>query len=79
MERQESVMKKSEIRKIDEDFGMGVGTPLGVDQGIPYGGDGKAVYPCYMGMTSRFRFCRKECYWIWKYIVSKKKKEETQT
>ena len=36
-----------------EDFGMGVGAPLGADQGIPYGGDGKAVVPCYMGCTSR--------------------------
>lgn len=39
---------------LDEDFGMGVGAPVGADQGIPYGGDGKAVVPCYMGMTSRF-------------------------
>lgn len=39
---------------LHEDFGMGVGAPLGADQGIPYGGDGKAVVPCYMGMTSRF-------------------------
>lgn len=38
---------------INEDFGMGVGAPVGADQGIPYGGDGKAVVPCYMGMTSR--------------------------
>src|SRR5574344_1816465 len=36
-----------------EDFGMGVGAPIGADQGIPYGGDGKAVVPCYMGCTSR--------------------------
>ena len=35
-----------------EDFGMGVGAPIGADQGIPYGGDGKAVVPCYMGCTS---------------------------
>ena len=39
---------------VNEDFGMGVGAPVGADQGIPYGGDGKAVVPCYMGMTSRF-------------------------
>ena len=39
---------------LTEDFGMGVGAPVGADQGIPYGGDGKAVVPCYMGMTSRF-------------------------
>lgn len=45
-------MLKSE--QMNEDFGMGVGSPLGADQGIPFGGDGKAVVPCYMGMTSRF-------------------------
>jgi len=38
---------------VNEDFGMGVGAPVGADQGIPYGGDGKAVVPCYMGMVSR--------------------------
>lgn len=29
--------------KINEDFGIGVGAPLGADQGIPCGGDCKAV------------------------------------
>lgn len=38
---------------VNEDFGIGVGAPVGADQGIPYGGDGKAVVPCYMGCTSR--------------------------
>lgn len=47
-------MLKSNIRELDEDFGISIGAPLGADQGIPYGGDGKAVAPCYMGMTSRF-------------------------
>lgn len=47
-------MLLSEILKIDEDFGIGVGAPLGADQGIPFGGDGKAVVPCYMGTYSRF-------------------------
>lgn len=47
-------MLLSEISKIDEDFGIGVGAPLGADQGIPFGGDGKAVVPCYMGTYSRF-------------------------
>lgn len=47
-------MIKSKMIELDEDFGIGVGAPLGADQGIPYGGDGKAVAPCYMGMTSRF-------------------------
>lgn len=28
---------------IAEDFGIGVGAPLGADQGIPMGGDCKAV------------------------------------
>jgi len=47
-------MIKSEFNELVEDFGIGVGAPLGADQGIPYGGDGKAVAPCYMGITSRF-------------------------
>jgi len=47
-------MIKSKMNELDEDFGIGVGAPLGADQGIPYSGDGKAVFPCYMGMTSRF-------------------------
>lgn len=47
-------MLLSEVLQLDEDFGMGVGAPVGADQGIPYGGDGKAVVPCYMGMNSRF-------------------------
>lgn len=42
------------LSELNEDFGMGVAAPLGADQGIPFGGDGKAVVPCYMGMTSRF-------------------------
>ena len=28
---------------LNEDFGIGVGAPLGADQGIPHGGDCKAV------------------------------------
>ncbi len=47
-------MLLSEVLQLDEDFGMGVGAPVGADQGIPYGGDGCAVVPCYMGMNSRF-------------------------
>lgn len=47
------MLKSSLNVKLTEDFGMGVGAPLGADQGIPYGGDGKAVVPCYMGCTSR--------------------------
>ena len=29
---------------LNEDFGMGVGAPLGADQGIPHSGDSKAVF-----------------------------------
>ena len=29
---------------LNEDFTMGVGAPLGADQGIPHGGDAKAVF-----------------------------------
>ena len=29
---------------LNEDFTMGVGAPLGADQGIPHGGDSKAVF-----------------------------------
>ena len=28
---------------LNEDFTMGVGAPVGADQGIPHGGDGKAA------------------------------------
>jgi hypothetical protein len=30
-------MLLSEVLQLDEDFGMGVGAPVGADQGIPYG------------------------------------------
>ena len=37
-----------------EDFSMGVGAPLGADQGIPHSGDGVATVPVKMGVNSRF-------------------------
>lgn len=37
-----------------EDFSMGVGAPLGADQGIPHSGDGIATVPVKMGVNSRF-------------------------
>ena len=47
-------MLLSEVLQLDEDFGMGVGAHVGADQGIPFGGDGNAFVPCYIGMNSRF-------------------------
>ena len=35
---------------INEDFGIGVGGPCGLDQGIPHGGDGKGCCPQRMGL-----------------------------
>lgn len=68
-------MKKSEVRELTEDFGMSVGAPLGADQGIPYGGDGKAVYPCYMGMTSRFGSARKKATGFGNILFPKRRKK----
>lgn len=37
-----------------EDFGIGVGAPLGADQGIPHGGDAKAVFaPVSLALVRR--------------------------
>lgn len=36
--------------QLDEDFGIGVGAPCGLDQGIPHGGDGKGCCPQRMGL-----------------------------
>lgn len=41
------------VDTLTEDFGIGVGAPLGADQGIPLGGDCKAVIPCRMGAPMR--------------------------
>lgn len=38
---------------IEEDFSIGVGTPCGLDQGIPHGGDCKGVAPVRMGLYQR--------------------------
>lgn len=35
---------------LDEDFGISVGAPCGLDQGIPHGGDGKGCCPQRMGL-----------------------------
>ncbi len=61
---------------IVEDFGMGVGAPLGADQGIPFGGDGKAVVPCYMGMTSRFGTVNKAATGFGNLLWPKRKKKK---
>lgn len=41
---------------LDEDFGMGVGGPMGLDQGIPHGGDCKGCCPQRMGLYQRSPF-----------------------
>lgn len=38
---------------ISEDFSIGVGSPAGLDQGIPLEGDCKGCYPQYMGLYKR--------------------------
>lgn len=39
---------------LNEDFGMGVGAPLGADQGIPHGGDSRAVFaPISLALVRR--------------------------
>ena len=39
---------------LNEDFSMGVGAPLGADQGIPHGGDSKAVFaPISLALVRR--------------------------
>ena len=39
---------------LNEDFGMGVGAPLGADQGIPHSGDSKAVFaPISLALVRR--------------------------
>lgn len=39
---------------LNEDFGIGVGAPLGADQGIPHGGDAKAVFaPISLALVRR--------------------------
>lgn len=69
-------MIKSKLKALDEDFGIGVGAPLGADQGIPYGGDGKAVAPCYMGMTSRFGLVGKKATGFGSVLWPKRRKKK---
>lgn len=38
---------------LEEDFGIGVGAPCGLDQGIPHGGDCIGVMPVRMGGCAR--------------------------
>lgn len=41
---------------LTEDFSMGVGGPMGLDQGIPHGGDGKGCVAKRMGLYQRSPF-----------------------
>ena len=48
------LMENQRRDALNEDFGMNVGAPLGANQGIPYGGDGKAVFaPIAMALVRR--------------------------
>ena len=48
------LMENQRRNALNEDFGMNVGAPLGANQGIPYGGDGKAVFaPIAMALVRR--------------------------
>lgn len=47
------ILKNSGFNVMDEDFGIGVGAPCGLDQGIPHGGDGKGCCPQRMGLFQR--------------------------
>ena len=40
-----------------EDFGIGVGAPTGADQGIPHGGDAKAVLFLWLSSAAFTRSC----------------------
>ena len=50
LEEAVEVLKKNGYKVLDEDFGIGVGAPLGADQGIPHGGDCKGCCPQRMGL-----------------------------
>ena len=45
-----NILKKNGYKVLDEDFGIGVGAPCGLDQGIPNGGDCKGCCPQRMGL-----------------------------
>ena len=44
------ILKNNGYKVLEEDFGIGVGAPLGADQGIPHGGDCKGCCPQRMGL-----------------------------
>lgn len=44
------LLEENGYKVLDEDFGIGVGGPLGADQGIPHGGDCKGCCPQRMGL-----------------------------
>ena len=46
-------VKNFTANRLDEDFGMGVSAPVGLDQGVPYSGDGSGVYAKPMGLYTR--------------------------
>ena len=50
LEEAVEVLKKNGYKVLNEDFGIGVGAPLGADQGIPHGGDCKGCCPLRMGL-----------------------------
>ena len=50
------LLEKEGYDIIKEDFGMGVGGPMGLDQGIPHGGDCKGCCPQRMGLYQRSPF-----------------------
>lgn len=50
LEEAVEVLKKNGYKILNEDFGIGVGAPLGADQGIPHGGDCKGCCPQRMGL-----------------------------
>lgn len=44
------ILKNNGYKVLKEDFGIGVGAPLGADQGIPHGGDCKGCCPQRIGL-----------------------------
>lgn len=73
--------------QLEEDFGIGVGAPCGLDQGIPHGGDCKGVAPVRMGLYQRSPFsanpffrgvpdAHHPAYWLNQIPKKKKKKKK---
>lgn len=50
LEEAVEILEKNGYKVLDEDFGIGVGAPLGADQGIPEGGDCKGCCPQRTGL-----------------------------